>query len=263
MNFDFKPDVVNNDNQEYRIQGNTLSVINQKTSSEELLMKNYDGYFLVNTNVILENDKYQISYDIARSQLGGSKSTDIQIPKILDDERLIETNSKTIIEENDEWSISIPSGLHSLRFTTTSSAKKSIDVLLSPKNNYFQSIVFATAPNYQLQKGGEVVDMVLLNTSEENKETISFQNIDIAEASETLLEDVTHVIRETPYGYKHVINLSASSSSSKEVEIGVNTDGTIELVSGNHNITTKDGNIVIRSNTLNNTPSYLYCLGSV
>ena len=74
ISFDFKPVVVNKNEQDYRIQGNTLSVMNEKVTDDEIIPENYEGYFLVNTNVVLENEKYEISHQVSRSQLGGEKS---------------------------------------------------------------------------------------------------------------------------------------------------------------------------------------------
>lgn len=125
-------------------------------------------------------------------------------------------------------------------------------VSLSPQEKYFQSLVFITAPNYQLYKGEDVVDMALLNTSEKTEEIINFTDVNIAEASETLLKDVKHTIRETSYGYEHNVSFSAASSSSKEVEIGINTEGDIKLINGNNTVSMKNNNIVIRSNSLSN-----------
>lgn len=252
VSFDFKPIVVNKNNQDYRIQGNTLSVINEKITDEEIIPKDYEGYFLVNSNVVLENDRYEITHEVSRSQLGGNKSTDIEIPKLIDGERLRQSNSTHITQDNDSWNISIPDGLNHFRFTTTSVAEKDLKVSLSPQEKYFQSLVFITAPNYQLYKGEDVVDMALLNTSEKSEEIINFTDVNIAEASETLLKDVKHTIKETSYGYEHNVSFSAASSSSKEVEIGVNTEGDIKLINGNNTVFMKNNNIVIRSNSLSN-----------
>ena len=252
VSFDFKPVVVNKNNQDYRIQGNTLSVINEKITDEEIIPKDYEGYFLVNSNVVLENDRYEITHEVSRSQLGGNKSTDIEIPKLIDGERLRQSNSTHITQDNDSWNISIPDGLNHFRFTTTSVAEKDLKVSLSPQEKYFQSLVFITAPNYQLYKGEDVVDMALLNTSEKTEEIINFTDVNIAEASETLLKDVKHTIRETSYGYEHNVSFSAASSSSKEVEIGINTEGDIKLINGSNTVFMKNNNIVIRSNSLSN-----------
>jgi hypothetical protein len=252
VSFDFKPIVVNKNNQDYRIQGNTLSVINEKITDEEIIPKDYEGYFLVNSNVVLENDRYEITHEVSRSQLGGNKSTDIEIPKLIDGERLRQSNSTHITQDNDSWNISIPDGLNHFRFTTTSVAEKDLKVSLSPQEKYFQSLVFITAPNYQLHKGEDVVDMALLNTSEKTEEIINFTDVNIAEASETLLKDVKHTIRETSYGYEHNVSFSVASSSSKEVEIGINTEGDIKLINGNNTVFMKNNNIVIRSNSLSN-----------
>lgn len=252
VSFDFKPVVVNKNNQDYRIQGNTLSVINEKITDEEIIPKDYEGYFLVNSNVVLENDRYEITHEVSRSQLGGNKSTDIEIPKLIDGERLRQSNSTHITQDDDSWNISIPDGLNHFRFTTTSVAEKDLKVSLSPQEKYFQSLVFITAPNYQLYKGEDVVDMALLNTSEKTEEIINFTDVNIAEASETLLKDVKHTIRETSYGYEHNVSFSAASSSSKEVEIGINTEGDIKLINGNNTVSMKNNNIVIRSNSLSN-----------
>jgi len=252
VSFDFKPIVVNKNNQDYRIQGNTLSVINEKITDEEIIPKDYEGYFLVNSNVVLENDRYEITHEVSRSQLGGNKSTDIEIPKLIDGERLRQSNSTHITQDNDSWNISIPDGLNHFRFTTTSVAEKDLKVSLSPQEKYFQSLVFITAPNYQLYKGEDVVDMALLNTSEKTEEIINFTDVNIAEASETLLKDVKHTIKETSYGYEHNVSFSAASSSSKEVEIGINTEGDIKLINGNNTVFMKNNNIVIRSNSLSN-----------
>ena len=252
VSFDFKPVVVNKNNQDYRIQGNTLSVINEKITDEEIIPKDYEGYFLVNSNVVLENDRYEITHEVSRSQLGGNKSTDIEIPKLIDGERLRQSNSTHITQDNDSWNISIPDGLNHFRFTTTSVAEKDLKVSLSPQEKYFQSLVFITAPNYQLYKGEDVVDMALLNTSEKTEETISFTDVNIAEASETLLKDIKHTIRETSYGYEHNVSFSAASSSSKEVEIGINTEGDIKLINGSNTVFMRNNNIVIRSNSLSN-----------
>jgi hypothetical protein len=254
IGFDFKPIVVNKTEQDYRIQGNTLSVMSEKVVDEGIIPNSYEGYFLVNTNIVLENDRYEISHEVSRSQLGGNKSTDIEIPKMMDGERLKQSNATHITQDGDSWNISIPNGLNHFNFTTTSEARKDVKVSLSPQNNYFQSIVFITAPNYQLYKGEEVVDMALLNTSDKNEETISFEDVNIAEASETLLKDIKHNIKETPYGYEHNISFSASSSSPSQVNIGVNTRGSLKLINGNNYISLKDNNIVIRSNTLSNSP---------
>lgn len=252
VSFDFKPIVVNKNNQDYRIQGNTLSVINEKITDREIISKDYEGYFLVNSNVVLENDRYEITHEVSRSQLGGNKSTDIEIPKLIDGERLKQSNSTHITQDNDSWNISIPDGLNHFRFTTTSVAEKDLKVSLSPQEKYFQSLVFITAPNYQLYKGEDVVDMALLNTSEKTEEIINFTDVNIAEASETLLKDVKHTIKETSYGYEHNVRFSAASSSSKEVEIGINTEGDIKLINGNNTVFMKNNNIVIRSNSLSN-----------
>lgn len=252
VSFDFKPIVVNKNNQDYRIQGNTLSVINEKITDREIISKDYEGYFLVNSNVVLENDRYEITHEVSRSQLGGNKSTDIEIPKLIDGERLRQSNSTHITQDNDSWNISIPDGLNHFRFTTTSVAEKDLKVSLSPQEKYFQSLVFITAPNYQLYKGEDVVDMALLNTSEKTEEIINFTDVNIAEASETLLKDVKHTIKETSYGYEHNVRFSAASSSSKEVEIGINTEGDIKLINGNNTVFMKNNNIVIRSNSLSN-----------
>lgn len=252
VSFDFKPVVVNKNNQDYRIQGNTLSVINEKITDEEIIPKDYEGYFLVNSNVVLENDRYEITHEVSRSQLGGNKSTDIEIPKLIDGERLRQSNSTHTTQDNDSWNISIPDGLNHFRFTTTSVAEKDLKVSLSPQEKYFQSLVFITAPNYQLYKGEDVVDMALLNTSEKTEEIINFTDVNIAEASETLLKDVKHTIRETSYGYEHNVSFSAASSSSKEVEIGINTEGNIKLINGSNTVFMKNNNIVIRSNSLSN-----------
>lgn len=252
VSFDFKPIVVNKNNQDYRIQGNTLSVINEKITDEEIIPKDYEGYFLVNSNVVLENDRYEITHEVSRSQLGGNKSTDIEIPKLIDGERLRQSNSTHITQDNDSWNISIPDGLNHFRFTTTSVAEKDLKVSLSPQEKYFQSLVFITAPNYQLYKGEDVVDMALLNTSEKTEEIINFTDVNIAEASETLIKNVKHTIRETSYGYEHNVSFSVASSSSKEVEIGVNTEGDIKLINGNSTVFMNNNNIVIRSNSLSN-----------
>lgn len=252
VSFDFKPIVVNKNNQDYRIQGNTLSVINEKITDREIISKDYEGYFLVNSNVVLENDRYEITHEVSRSQLGGNKSTDIEIPKLIDGERLRQSNSTHITQDNDSWNISIPDGLNHFRFTTTSVAEKDLKVSLSPQEKYFQSLVFITAPNYQLYKGEDVVDMALLNTSEKTEEIINFTDVNIAEASETLLKDVKHTIKETSYGYEHNVRFSAASSSSKEVEIGINTEGDIKLINGNNTVFMKNNNVVIRSNSLSN-----------
>lgn len=256
ISFDFKPVVVNKNEQDYRIQGNTLSVMNEKVTDDEIIPENYEGYFLVNTNVVLENEKYEISHQVSRSQLGGEKSTDIEIPKLMSGERLQQSNSTHITQDNDSWNISIPDGLNHFMFTTTSEAKKDLVVSLKPQEKYFQSLVFITAPNYQLYKGENVVDMALLNTSEKNEEVINFEDVNIADASETLIKDVNHSIRETSYGYEHNLSFSASSSSSKEVEIGVNTKGDLKLIDGNNSVSLmKNNNIVIRANALSNSPS--------
>lgn len=252
VSFDFKPVVVNKNNQDYRIQGNTLSVINEKITDEEIIPKDYEGYFLVNSNVVLENERYEITHEVSRSQLGGNKSTDIEIPKLIDGERLRQSNSTHITQDNDSWNISIPDGLNHFRFTTTSVAEKDLKVSLSPQEKYFQSLVFITAPNYQLYKGEDVVDMALLNTSEKTEEIINFTDVNIAEASETLIKNVKHTIRETSYGYEHNVSFSVASSSSKEVEIGVNTEGDIKLINGNSTVFMNNNNIVIRSNSLSN-----------
>jgi hypothetical protein len=238
--------------------------MSEKVVDEGIIPNSYEGYFLVNTNIVLENDRYEISHEVSRSQLGGNKSTDIEIPKMMDGERLKQSNATHITQDGDSWNISIPNGLNHFNFTTTSEARKDVKVSLSPQNNYFQSIVFITAPNYQLYKGEEVVDMALLNTSDKNEETISFEDVNIAEASETLLKDIKHNFKETPYGYEHNISFSASSSSPSQVNIGVNTRGSLKLINGNNYISLKDNNIVIRSNTLSNSPKNIayFCMAN-